>query len=109
MNQFQHVLSIFEALRIIIEFSYHDIFNRMTLQDNVTLLDPFTHTLNDRKKIMGFDFIREKKSEKREKVRIEETFCTLVAVGGEFLEEKRFKEVLKKVDEIRKIIGIKIL
>ena len=83
--------------------------NRMTLQDNVTLLDSFTHTQNDREKIMGFDFFREKKSEKREKVRIEETFCTLVAVGGEFLKEKRFKEVLKKVDEIRKIIGIKIL
>ena len=43
----------------------------MTLQDEVTLLDPFTHTKQDRKKIENFEFIE------GEKVRIDETFCTL--------------------------------
>ena len=37
-------------------FSYHDIVNRMTLQDNVTLLDPFTYTLYDSDKIKAQDF-----------------------------------------------------
>ena len=80
----------------------------MTLQDNVTLLDAFTHTKPEHKKILEFDFIREKPKEKGEKLRIEETFCTLVAVGGEFLKKKAFKEVLKKIDVIRKIVRIKI-
>ena len=43
----------------------------MTLEDEVTLLDPFTHTQQDRKKIKNFDFIE------GEKVRVDETFCTL--------------------------------
>ena len=80
----------------------------MTLQDNVTLLDPFTHTEQDRDKIEEFDFIRGKPKQKGEKLRIEETFCTLVAVGGEFLEKKAFEKVLKKIDVIRKIVRIKI-
>ena len=80
----------------------------MTLQDNVTLLDPFTHTKQDRDKIQEFDFMREKPKQKGEKLRIEETFCTLVAVGGEFLEKKAFEKVLKKIDVIRKIVRIKI-
>ena len=75
----------------------------MTLQDEVTLLDPFTHTKKDKEKIWNFDFIRENSTTEREKVSIDETFCTLVAVGGKFLEKKTFKKVLKKIDEIRRI------
>ena len=80
----------------------------MTLKDNVTLLDAFTHTKQDSDKIQQFDFIREKPKEKGEKCRIDETFCTLVAVGGEFLEKKAFEKVQKKIDVIRKIVRIKI-
>ena len=76
----------------------------MTLQDNLTLLHAFTHTEQDRDKIVDFDFIREKQKEEREKIKIEETFCTLVTVSGKFLEKNTFKKVLKKIDEIRKII-----
>ena len=79
----------------------------MTLQSEVTLLDPFTHTFKDSKKIASFDFIRENSTTDREKVRIEETFCTLVTVGGKFLEKQTFKKVLKKIDEIRRIIRLK--
>ena len=76
----------------------------MTLEDEVTLLDPFTHTLRDHEKIRNFDFIGEKFSTEREKVMIDQTFCTLVVVGGKFLEKKTFEKVLQKIDEIRKII-----
>ena len=76
----------------------------MTLQDNLTLLDPFIHTKQDREKIKGFDFIRGNSTTEREKVKIDETFCTLVTVGGKFLEKNTFKKVLKKIDEVRKII-----
>ena len=76
----------------------------MTLEDEVTLLDPFTHTFQDSMKIWNFDFIRGNSTTEREKVMIDETFCTLVTVGGKFLEKKAFKMVLKKIDEIRKII-----
>ena len=79
----------------------------MTLQGEVSLLDPFTHTYQNREKIVYFDFIGENSTTEREKVRIEETFCTLVAVGGKFLEKKAFIKVLKKIDEIRKIIRLK--
>ena len=75
----------------------------MTLLDEITLLDPFTHTKQDREKIWNFDFIRENSTTETEKVVIDETFCTLVAVGGKFLEKKTFKKVLKKIDEIRRI------
>ena len=75
----------------------------MTLLDEITLLDPFTHTKQDREKIWNFDFIRENSTMETEKVVIDETFCTLVAVGGKFLEKKTFKKVLKKIDEIRRI------
>ena len=81
----------------------------MTLQDNVTLLDPFTHTYQDRDKIKNFDFIRGNSTTEREKVMIDQTFCTLVTVGGQFLEKEAFEMVLKKVDEIRRIFRIKIL
>ena len=75
----------------------------MNLKDEVTLLDPFTHTKQDKEKIWNFNFIRENSTTEREKVTIDETFCTLVAVGGKFLEKKTFKKVLKKIDEIRRI------
>ena len=76
----------------------------MTLEDEVTLLDPFTHTEQDREKIMNFDFLREQSAPER--VTIVETFCTLVTVGGKYLERKTFKKVLKKIDEIRRIIRV---
>ena len=76
----------------------------MTLQGEVSLLDPFTHTKQDREKIKNFDFIRENSTREREKAMIDETFCTLVAVGGKFLEKNTFKKVLQKIDEIRKVI-----
>ena len=78
----------------------------MTLEGEVNLLDPFTHTKQNHEKIMNFDFVRENSTTEREKVRIDETFCTLVGVGGKFLEKKTFKKVMKKIDEIRKIIRI---
>ena len=74
----------------------------MTLQDNVTLLDPFTHIKQDREKIWDFDFIRGNSTTEREKVKIDETFCTLVTVGGKFLEKTIFKKVLKKIYQIRR-------
>ena len=76
----------------------------MTLEGEVSLLDPFTHKKQARDKIWNFDFIRGKSSTEREKVMIDQTFCTLVAVGGKFLEKSAFKKVLRKIDEIRKII-----
>lgn len=74
----------------------------MTLEDEVTLLDPFTHTEKDREKILYFDFIREK-------VMIDQTFCTLVVVSGKFLEKGNFQKVLKKIDKIRRIIKMETL
>ena len=76
----------------------------MTLEDEVALLDPFTHTKQDREKIWNFDFIRGNSKTETEKVMIDQTFCTLVTVGGKFLVKKAFKKVLKKIDEIRRII-----
>ena len=81
----------------------------MTLEYEVSLLDPFTHTLQDREKIKKFDFIGGKSSTEREKVMIDQTFCTLVAVGGKFLEKSAFRKVLKKIDAIRKIISVIII
>ena len=74
----------------------------MTLEDEVNLLDPFTYTEQDREKILYFDFIREK-------VMIDQTFCTLVVVSGKFLEKGNFQKVLKKIDKIRRIIRMKTL
>ena len=76
----------------------------MRLEDNVTLLDPFTYTKQNREKIINFDFLREQSAPER--VTIVETFCTLVTVGGKYLERKTFKKVLEKIDEIRKIIRV---
>ena len=81
----------------------------MTLKDEVTLLDPFTHTEQDREKIMNFDFIGGKSTTEREKVKIDQTFCTLVIVGGKFLEERTFEKVLQKIDRIRRKIRINII
>ena len=81
----------------------------MTLEDEVTLLDPFTHTEQDHDKIWNFDFIGGKSSREREKVMIDQTFCTLVVVSEQFLEKNTFKRVLKKIDAIRKIISIIII
>ena len=81
----------------------------MTLQDNLTLLEPFIHTKKDREKVESFDFIRGNSTTEREKVTIDETFCTLVSVGGQFLEKKAFEMVLKRIDEIRRIFRINIL
>ena len=86
-------------------FTYHDgIVCRMTLEEEVFLLDPFTHTKQDYEKIWNFDFIRGDSTTEREKIIFDQTFCTLVTVGGQFLEKKAFKMVLNKIDEIRKII-----
>ena len=74
-------------------------------------MDPFTHTAKDYEKIQNFDFIKDNSTKKRDnddKIRIDETFCTLITVGGQFLEKKAFEMVLKKVDEIRRIFRIKI-
>ena len=78
----------------------------MTLQDNVTLLDPFIHTKQDREKTLYFDFIRGNSTTERDKVMIDEHFCILVTVGGKFLERKALKMVLQKVDQIRRIIRV---
>ena len=77
----------------------------MTLKNegNVSLLDPFAHTTQDSDKVRKFDFVEGKSKGEKEKVRIEETYCTLVTVGGKFLEKKTFQNVMKKIDEIRRI------
>ena len=76
----------------------------MTLQSEVSLLDRFTYTNQDHMKIATFDFIRENSTSVKEKVMIDETFCTLVAVGEIFSEKSLFKKILKKIDEIRNLI-----
>ena len=81
----------------------------MTLEDEVTLLDPFTHTQQDSDKISKFDFIGGKSTTEREKVMIDQTFCTLVVVSGKFLEKGNFQKVMKKIDKIRRIIRMKTL
>ena len=79
----------------------------MTPEDKVTVLDSFTHTQQDSDKIWNFDFVQDNSTAKKEKVMIDETFCTLVAVGGKFIEKKDFRKVLKKIDEIRRIIRVR--
>ena len=78
----------------------------MTLESKVTVLDPFTHTTKDSMTIWNFDFNRENSAKETKKVMIDETFCTLVVVGEKYLEKKDFQKVLKKIDEIRRIIRI---
>ena len=74
----------------------------MTLEENITLLDPFTYTEQDRNKIKNFNFLGEQSAPER--VRIEESFCTLVTVGGKYLEKNTFKKVMTKIDKIRKLV-----
>ena len=81
----------------------------MTLEDEVNLLDPFTHTQQEWRKIFTFDFIGGKSTTEREKVMIDQTFCTLVVVSGKFLEKGNFQKVLKKIDKIRRIIRMETL
>ena len=80
----------------------------MTLDEgDVSILDPFTHIKDDRDKIQNFNFWEQRqKKENTEKVQIDETFCTLVTVGGKFLEKKTFDKVIKKIDDIRRIIRV---
>ena len=78
----------------------------MTLESEVTVLYPFTHTNKDQMTIWNFDFNTENSTKERKKVMIDETFCTLVVVGEKYLEKKDFQKVLKKIDEIRRIIRI---
>ena len=99
----------------------------MTLDGEVTSLDPFTHTDEDRRKILSFNFVKktvenlsfktkeeiEEEMEKNrktlletEKISTDETFCTLVTVGGKFLEKKTFQQVFMKIDEIRRIFRV---
>ena len=75
----------------------------MTLQKNgnVSLFDPFAHTNRDADRIRNFDFFRGESKE--EKVRIEGTYCTVVTIGKKFPERKIFLEMMKEIDEIRKI------
>ena len=83
---------------------YHNIVFRMTLENgNVSLLlDPFANTEQDSIRIKKFDLMKGDKN--GEKVRLKENYCTLVTVGGNYLEKKTFKKVMKKVDDIRNII-----
>ena len=78
----------------------------MTIDEgNVSLFDPFTHTKLD--EIIKYDFSSQSQDEgNNEKVKIDETFCTLVTVGEKFLEEMKFQKVLMKIDEIRCTIRI---
>ena len=74
----------------------------MTLDErNFTILEPFTHTEQDHDKIKDFNFNFDRK-----KIMIEETYCTLVTVGAKFLEKNTFKNVLKKIEEIRRLIRV---
>ena len=86
-------------------FAYHDNVSSMSLKDeeNISILDPFTHTTHHSNKIRNFDFwVQRQNTKEREKVKIDETFCTLVTVGGKFLEKTNFKKVLKKIHQIRR-------
>ena len=55
---------------------------------------------------MNFNFLLENSTKKREKLMVDETFCTLVTVGGKYLKKNEFRKVLKKIDDIRRIIRI---
>ena len=107
-SQIRRVIMIFQKNILfskILLVTYHDIFCSMSLKDeeNVTLLDPFTHTQQDSDEIRNFDFwVERQKKEEREKVKIDETFCTVVTVGGQFLKKKIFQKVLRKIYKIRR-------
>ena len=64
-------------------------------------MDPYTHTTEDHLKIKNFDVLG-KSTENVEKVKVVEgTHCTLVMVGGKYLQKIEFRKVLKKIDKIR--------
>ena len=69
----------------------------MTQQNegHVSILNPFAHTKQDYEKIKEFDFVIGELKEKRDKVRIEETYCT-VGRGSSYL----FRE-LKVIDIVQ--------
>ena len=72
-------------------------------EEKNSLLDAFTHTQLDFDKIKIFDFwSHNQTNEETEKVKVDQTFCTLVTIGEKFLEKKTFTKVMKKIDEIRK-------
>ena len=68
----------------------------MTLlkQEMASLVDPFAHTKKDSDEIRKFDFVKRKSIEEKEKILIEETYCTLVTVGGKFVGKESFKKVM---------------
>ena len=105
-NGFSFKMNPFLQPFIYYKYTYHDIVCSMTLDGEVTLLDSFAHTKYDRKKILYFDFIKENSTTEREKVKIDETLCTVVTVGGKFLMKETFKKVLKKIDEIRRLFRV---
>ena len=75
----------------------------MTLdsEKNVSLLlDPFAQTEQESIRINKFDLMKRDKN--GEKVRLKNNYCTMVTVGGKYLEKNRFKKVMKMVDNIRK-------
>ena len=94
---------------------------------NFSTLDPFTQTRLDHIRIKTFDFwknmptvdpsIQEehwsrrlnleqmKNFEKIEKVKIDESFCTLVTIAGKFLEKKTLQKVVKKIMLLLKSLG----
>ena len=74
----------------------------LTEKGNIGILNPFTHTKEDNEKIKNFDVLGKSKG-KKEKVKVVDgTHCTLVLVGGKYLQKIEFRKILKKVDEIRK-------
>ena len=74
----------------------------LTETGNIEILNPFTYTSEDTDKIKNFDVL-EKSKEKVEKVKVVDgTHCTLVLVGGKYLQKIEFRNVLKMVDKIRK-------
>ena len=97
-------MDTYDSLGFHSSFAYHDNLSSMSLKDeeNVSTLDPFTHTTHHSNEIRNFDFWVQRQNQKdREKVKIDETFCTLVTVGGKFLEKKLFRNVLMKIHQIR--------
>ena len=73
----------------------------LTEKGNIGILNPFTRTKEDINKIKNFDVLG-KSTENVEKVKVVEgTHCTLVMVGGKYLQKIEFTKVLKKIDKIR--------
>ena len=59
----------------------------LTEKGNIGILNPFTHTKEDNEKIKNFDVLGKSK-EKKEKVKVVDgTHCTLIMVGGKYLQK----------------------